>query len=219
MNHYRIIARTKEKINSLYKVDLINSKQFRGFKFVAKYLNANIFEELHVSTFKYVIWKKPDIHFIKINTDGSVREGLYGCGGILRNDKGNLVLAFATPLNKCSVLVAELKAIYEALKICLSLGILKVWLEIDALIAIKEISVEKKGNFETFYIIKDIKRMLSHLDYKISHIWREGNSAADFLAKTGSNLDHFTLFQNNNIPFLLKGIINLDKTGLPYIRV
>ncbi|PKU63199.1 Putative ribonuclease H protein [Dendrobium catenatum] len=219
MNHNRIIARTKEKINSLYKVNLINFKQFRGFKFVANKLNANIFEELHESTFKFVIWKKPDIHFIKINTDGSVKDGLYGCGGILRNDKGNLVMAFATPLNKCSVLVAELKAIYEALKICLTFGYWKIWLEIDALISIKEISVEKKGNFETFYIIKDIKRMLSHLDYKISHIWREGNSATDFLAKTGSKLDHLTLFHNNNIPFLLKGIINLDKTGLPYIRV
>ncbi|PKU61042.1 Putative ribonuclease H protein [Dendrobium catenatum] len=219
MNHNRIIARTKEKINSLYKVNLIHQKQFHGYKFVSNKLNTNIFEDIHEVYFKFVIWKKPSIHFIKVNTDGSVSEGKCGCGGILRNDKGNLIVTFSSPLNNCSVLFAELMAIFKALQICLSSGYFKIWIEVDAMLAIKCISADHIGNFDTFYILKDIKKMLSHMDYKISHIWREGNTAADFLAKIGSNLNHFTLFHQNNIPFLLRGIINLDKCGLPYIRV
>ncbi|PKU72688.1 Putative ribonuclease H protein [Dendrobium catenatum] len=126
MNHNRIIARTKEKINILYKVNLIHQKKFRGYKFVANKLNTNIFEDFHEVCFKFVIWKKPSIHYIKANTDGSVSEGKCGCGGILRNDKGNLIVAFASPLNNCSVLFAELMAILKALQICLSSGYFKI---------------------------------------------------------------------------------------------
>ncbi|PKU64272.1 Putative ribonuclease H protein [Dendrobium catenatum] len=218
MNHFRIIARTKEKINSLYKVNLLNQKQFRGFKFVANKLNKNIFEFLHEPTYKFVIWKKPNIGFIKVNTDGSVSDNKYGCGGILRNYKGNMIMAFSSPIENCSVLVAELLAILKALNICLYSGFFKIWLEVDALLVINCLSAEHSGNFDTFYILKDIKKMLSHLDYKISHIWREGNAAADFLAKNGAVLLQDTYYDPNNIPFPLRGIINLDKSGLPYIR-
>ncbi|PKU83698.1 Putative ribonuclease H protein [Dendrobium catenatum] len=219
MNHNRIIARTKEKINSLYKVNLIHQKQFRGFKFVVKKLNANIFENLHEESFKYVIWKKPRIHYIKVNTDGSVSKDYSGCGGILRNDKGNLVVAFSSPLSNCSVLFAELMAIFKALQICSSSGYFKIWIEVDAMLVINSIFSYQNDNFDTFYVLKDIKKMLSHLDYKFSHIWREGNSGADFIAKTGARLNQFTLFHQHNIPLLLRGIINLDKCGLPYIRI
>ncbi|PKU77129.1 Putative ribonuclease H protein [Dendrobium catenatum] len=218
MNHNRIIARTKEKINSLYKVNLLNQKQFRGFKFVANKLNTNIFDYIHEPCFKFVIWKKPNIDYIKVNTDGSVFDNNYGCGGIIRNYKGNLIVAFSSPINKCSVLYAELMAIYKALQLCLSSGYFKIWLEVDAILVINCLAADYIGNFDTFYILKDIKKMLSHLDYKISHIWREGNSAADFLAKNGAKLHQYTLFYNNDIPFILRGLINLDKSGLPYIR-
>ncbi|KAL0920848.1 hypothetical protein M5K25_007863 [Dendrobium thyrsiflorum] len=218
MNHNRIIARTKEKINSLYKVNLINQKQFRGFKFTAKKLNNNLFEDLYEPCYRYVIWKKPKDCYIKINTDGSVSDNRYGCGGILRNNEGKLIQAFASPLVKCSVLMAELMALYKVLQICLTAGFFKVWIETDSSLVVNLVISENSGNFENYYVLKDIKRMLSHLDYSISHIWREGNACADFLAKLGASLNHLTSFNQSNIPFLLKGLINLDRSGLPYFR-
>lgn len=52
------------------------------------------------------------------------------------------------------------------------------------------------------------------IDLSISHVYREGNSLADFLAKCGSDgLDDF--FQSKfDLPKEAVGIWNMDKSGL-----
>ncbi|PKU60196.1 Putative ribonuclease H protein [Dendrobium catenatum] len=134
MNHKRIIARTKEKINILYKANLFKNCHFRGFKFVIKKLCNVYVENKEEAVSKFVKWIKPKESVIKINTDGSVATGKWGCGGILRNADGILVFYFAGPLSSCSVPFAEVIALYQALKIALSKGILRVWIEVDALL-------------------------------------------------------------------------------------
>ncbi|KAL0921310.1 hypothetical protein M5K25_008371 [Dendrobium thyrsiflorum] len=40
----------------------------------------------------------------------------------------------------------------------------------------------------------------------------------DWLAKFGCKLDVHKEFKSCDLPHLVKGMVNLDKTGLPYIR-
>ncbi|PKU71529.1 Putative ribonuclease H protein [Dendrobium catenatum] len=218
MNHKRIIARTKEKINSLYKANLFKNSHFRGFKLVIKKLGIIREENKEEVVPKFVKWIKPKDKVIKINTDGSMASNKWGCGGILRNAEGNMICGFAGPLSCCNVPYAELMALFQALKITLSMGILRVWIEVDALLVLHFLNPENNGNVENFYTLREIKGMLSHMDYVISHIGREGNACADFLARLGDGLAALTYFDNSNIPVLLRGLIRLDKDGLPYLR-
>ncbi|PKU60369.1 Putative ribonuclease H protein [Dendrobium catenatum] len=186
MNHKRIIAITKEKINSLYKAKLFKNSHFYFFKLVIKNLGNICVENKEEVVSKFVKWIKPKVKVIKINTDCSVASNKWGCGGILRNAKGNMVCCFAGPLSSCSVPYAELMALYQDHKIALSMGILRVWIEVDTLLVLHFLYSYNTGNANNFYTLREIKGMLSHMDYVVSHFGREGNACANFLARLGA---------------------------------
>ncbi|PKU77873.1 hypothetical protein MA16_Dca005705 [Dendrobium catenatum] len=52
----------------------------------------------------------------------------------------------------------------------------------------------------------------------MTHIFREGNACADWLAKLGCQCASFKEFEASNMPAFLRGLVKLDKLGLPYIR-
>lgn len=54
--------------------------------------------------------------------------------------------------------------------------------------------------------------------FSITHIYREANTCVDFFANLGGNLLSLTYFDPSILPQILKGFVNLDKCGLPYIR-
>ncbi|KAJ0095450.1 hypothetical protein Patl1_15067 [Pistacia atlantica] len=54
--------------------------------------------------------------------------------------------------------------------------------------------------------------------FTINHQLREGNSAVDFLARQGEEGNNNTFLDFNSLPRKLKGILWLDKAGLPQIR-
>ena len=58
-----------------------------------------------------------------------------------------------------------------------------------------------------------------HGDYRISFIHREGNKAADLLAKMGLEIEEQTRFDNQTAPRLLKAIVRMEEMGVPNIRV
>ncbi|XP_042035111.1 uncharacterized protein LOC121781439 [Salvia splendens] len=62
-------------------------------------------------------WNPPDDPWIKLNTDGAYNEATdkAGGGGIVRDHEGNMLAAFAYPLEAHSALEAELLAIHFGL--------------------------------------------------------------------------------------------------------
>ncbi|KAL0923221.1 hypothetical protein M5K25_007266 [Dendrobium thyrsiflorum] len=100
----------------------------------------------------------------------------------------------------------------------LNLGCNFVWVEVDAKLLIQIIENLEEGHPHNFYIIRKIKRFLATINYKIFHIYREANCCADWLAKFGCHLDIQKVFNRGELPHLVKGMVNLDKAGLPYIR-
>ncbi|XP_042005788.1 uncharacterized protein LOC121754512 [Salvia splendens] len=83
-------------------------------------------------------WHPPDQPWIKINTDGAISlvTGKAGGGGVVREDIGKVLAAFATPLDAQSALEADLMAIHHGLVIAKEFN-RPIWIESDSEQAIK----------------------------------------------------------------------------------
>ncbi|KAL0918430.1 hypothetical protein M5K25_010439 [Dendrobium thyrsiflorum] len=160
-----------------------------------------------------VRWSLPNSPYCKLNSNGSMKDDAAGGGGIVRNHLGNVLVAYAIPLHTTNVPNVELLALLYGLNVCMRFGISKVWIEVDVMLVIYLINRKNFDNPNNFYILKNIKNLLCKLDFKISHIHREANVAADFLANLGRNSSNDIEFSADNLPFLLKGIVKLDKSG------
>ncbi|PKU68408.1 Putative ribonuclease H protein [Dendrobium catenatum] len=167
---------------------------------------------------RIVRWLKPILPYVKVNTDGSVGVNSAGMGGIIHNHIGNPIAAFSGPLNSCSILTAELLGLSHGLDICLRLGLHHVNIEIDSKLVIHVIYDNNASCPQDFYTIKKVKMALYMLNFDISHIYYEGNVCAVWLANYGSQSDIVQELLVNNLPPPLRGMINLDKKGIPYIR-
>lgn len=73
----------------------------------------------------FVLWEKPRVGFVKLNTDGCLKRleipsGDSSGGGILRDHEGDVLFTFHEyhGTSCCSALAAELKALLTGLKIC-----------------------------------------------------------------------------------------------------
>ncbi|KAF3619833.1 hypothetical protein FXO38_32699 [Capsicum annuum] len=63
---------------------------------------------------------KPPATYVKLNMDGSGRQGLDGASGIIQNCSGKLICAFAKPLGTSTSNWAEISAMLHGVKWCLN---------------------------------------------------------------------------------------------------
>ncbi|PKU83496.1 Putative ribonuclease H protein [Dendrobium catenatum] len=165
-----------------------------------------------------VKWVKPVYPFVKLNSDGSVGSNTAGMGGIIRNFKGDVIIAYASPLNHCKVIYAEMKGLAYWLEVCVRIGVTNFVIEVDALSLIQLLNNNIMCHPDFFYIMRKINTLMAGFNFNLIHIFREGSACADFLAKKGSLLDDVEEFSGSNIPQQLCGLVRLDKLGLLYIR-
>ncbi|WMV50649.1 hypothetical protein MTR67_044034 [Solanum verrucosum] len=100
-------------------------------------------QELRVTL---VMWKTPPCNRYKFNTDGSVLQnpGKIGGEGILRDDQGVIVYAFAVPLGEGTNNQAEVQAACYGLNwLSVSTSDLKAYLR-ECLFHLKNVQVERK---------------------------------------------------------------------------
>ncbi|KAI0511114.1 hypothetical protein KFK09_011737 [Dendrobium nobile] len=218
MDAMNIISKVKNKVIQLYNANLIKPSSFKNHYNAASAFGLVISNRKIKSREKLIYWKRPVIDYFKLNTDGSYNSVTAGCAGIIRDHNGKIVVAFAGPSSGTYAITAEIDSLNFGVKLCQSLGFTNIWIEVDALLLIQYISGNSSYNPTNFYKIREIKLALSGMNYSISHILREGNAVADALAKLGCNLDCFYHFNDASIPRNIKGLINLDRMGLPYMR-
>ncbi|EOY17470.1 Uncharacterized protein TCM_036655 [Theobroma cacao] len=80
----------------------------------------------------------------------------------------------------------------------------------------KNIVLFYKVGLDTRYLLASIRKCLSCISFRISHIHREGNQAADHLSVQGYTHQNLHVFSQAKVE--LKGILRLDKLNLPYVR-
>ncbi|KAK7246605.1 hypothetical protein RIF29_41474 [Crotalaria pallida] len=141
-----------------------------------------------------VAWKKPGIGWTKLNFDGSCKgkSGKASIGGVLRNHNAEFLLGYAESIGQANSTIAELLALRRGLELVLENGWNNdIWLEGDAKTLV-EIIVQRRQVrcMEVRRHISDINSILPGFNNCIvSHIYREGNRAADKFAQLGHLFD------------------------------
>ncbi|XP_020675937.1 uncharacterized protein LOC110094932 [Dendrobium catenatum] len=209
MNSYDIISKVRFKILQLKAINLISIKHFTNSHSLADHFGVHN-EGIIINRDSIVKWSKPYDPYVKLNTDGSVHATKAGMGGIIRNSQVNPIAIFSGPLSVCSVLTSELIGLYHGLQICLRLGLQNVNIEVDSTLLIHIFSKNEVCFPQDFYTIRKIKMALSLLNFTISHIYREGNECADWLANFGAESENFLEHLVYEIPVPLKGMVIVD---------
>ncbi|XP_016461141.1 uncharacterized protein LOC107784512 [Nicotiana tabacum] len=169
-----------------------------------------------------VLWELPPEGKVKLNTNGSVlhSSGLAGMGGIVRDCRGNMIVAFVVPKRCSSNNLAEAHAAKYGLEWCIQHGFGDIVLEIDSLIIANMLIKDTVENCKRKAIIQQTKQMLCQANVEVRHCWREANQVADGLAKHANTIQEGRiLFAFQDLPRDAKGAYHLDKWQLPSMRI
>ncbi|CAI0471250.1 unnamed protein product [Linum tenue] len=137
---------------------------------------------------RQIAWKPPLADWIQIQSDGSVHHdsGKAAAGGLFRDHLGRCHRAFVCNLGSCSITSAELKGAMEGLKIAWDEGYRKIELNLDSETAISIINNHLDDEHRHGQAAVQFRNLLDRdWEIKISHVYRESNCAADYLANAG----------------------------------
>ena len=166
-----------------------------------------------------VIWHTPSAVQVKVNTDGAAHgaPGLAGYGGIFRDHLGNCLSCFAGSMGIATALEAELQAIISAVSMASNRGWNSLWIECDSAIVLHFLA-NKGGSIPWRLSVAwdDCCNILSSMQIKFSHIYREGNQVADCLANYG--LNHNGQFWWDSCPPCASAAFVHNLQGLPNFR-
>ncbi|XP_058726868.1 uncharacterized protein LOC131598268 [Vicia villosa] len=166
-----------------------------------------------------VLWTPPLHGWLKCNVDG-VACGFpwtSACGGIFRDHNALHVLRFSALLGKEPPETAEFLAVIMALEKAKDFGIYKLWIESDCILVVNAF---KDHSFVPWKIKSRWLVCWAYslsIDFMITHIFREANFCADFLAGIGLRNKATTWFN-----YIHEDIISeylLDKQGTPRLRL
>ncbi|KAL0304664.1 UNVERIFIED_CONTAM: putative ribonuclease H protein [Sesamum calycinum] len=141
-----------------------------------------------------VRWHAPSPSWFKLNTDGSSlgNLGLAGAVGIIRDSAGHVHLAYQFALGTGTSVLAELTAVWRGMELALTHGLAPLVVEVDATTVISLLQSRASG--------------------------KEANGAADHLAKEAASLQLTRLLHHDDITGILRGILCLDRQGVPHLR-
>ncbi|XP_010931594.1 uncharacterized protein [Elaeis guineensis] len=132
-----------------------------------------------------VCWLPPPMGVLKINFDASLSSKEAGAAYVIRDYQGKLIRAGGKRLATSSVSFAELVAAWAGVAVALyQLQVKDLWVEGDSLVVIRWLSKSGASNLA--------EPLLHHLQvwkqrfhsFRVTHTFREGNRAADFLASS-----------------------------------
>lgn len=167
-----------------------------------------------------VRWVPCEPSWIKLNMDGAFDTDLQSAagGGLIRSHSGNLLQAFSSPISASSSFDAELQALLQGLQLATRFNS-PVWIEVDAASVVTLLNSPRFGPAQTRHTIAAIRLLLRDMTYRITHIPREGNKAADRLVAQGLHSSTWRTCSRANIPRQIAGYIRIDQLGLPSFRL
>ncbi|KAG5246863.1 Ribonuclease protein [Salix suchowensis] len=168
-----------------------------------------------------VSWKRPRIGWTKLNFDGSCKgkAGEASIGGLFRNHEAEFLLGYAESIGRATSTVAELAALRRGLELVLENGWSNVWLEGDSKslvdIIVKRRRVRCK---EAQKQVRRINLIMPELENcVVTHVFREGNRAADKLASIGHQLQKPKIWRHIPPDDILQ-IVEEDAKGMIVFR-
>ncbi|XP_058776587.1 pentatricopeptide repeat-containing protein At1g63070, mitochondrial-like [Vicia villosa] len=165
-----------------------------------------------------VFWKPPPNDWFKINCDGAATlSGPSGCGGIARNSDGAFLGAFASYLDGANSLTAELYGAILAIEFAFARNWNNIWLETDSTAVVKAFNSPHKVPWQVRNRWLNCINIVTHWNFLVSHIFREGNSCADALANHGLTLPDYTFF--SSISSFLRADFVKNRLGMSFFRI
>ncbi|MCH91455.1 putative non-LTR retroelement reverse transcriptase [Trifolium medium] len=149
-------------------------------------MNAITTQQAARSNVVLVGWNSPPVGWVRLNTDGSCRDGDHiGCGGIIRGSGWN----FSKYIGIGSAYVAELWEVLEGLMYVRMMQFQFIELHVDSLVVVQAISSHGHGSWKGKALVEKIRRLLA-FDWKVvvHHSYREVNQCADALANYGCSM-------------------------------
>lgn len=117
-------------------------------------------------------------------------------------------------------MVAEARDLMQGLQKCIELEFFDVDAEIDSLILVKIVNREVEISWHIAYEVREIWKLVSQMQFKLAHTYRENNQSADFLANYGCSHQCRKVFHGfGELPHSLRGIVNVDRLGLANMRI
>ncbi|XP_026419789.1 uncharacterized protein LOC113315747 [Papaver somniferum] len=134
----------------------------------------------------HVQWKPSQPYHFKLNTDGSVNDRKFaGMGGVLQDDNGQFVAAYAEHLHRATNNLVEVCAVRQGLILANKLGIRHLEVECDSQLVVHWSQGISTPPWHIKWLVKDIQELQSlFCTCIIIHNYRETNHVADFLAKS-----------------------------------
>ncbi|XP_035547368.1 uncharacterized protein LOC118348906 [Juglans regia] len=161
-----------------------------------------------------VKWKRPENGFVKVNWDGSLdaEKKRKGVGIVVRDGNGEVLISLCgSDVGFCSPAVAELQALWRALKLCAELQWNKVIFEGDAMGIIDAVNRQNCCWEWHGQVVEDIKLILQNRpNWSIRYTNRKCNRVAHMLAKMGLDVTDETVWMEGGptgiYPFVLQDI-------------
>jgi len=126
-----------------------------------------------------VLWKKQEVGWIRLNTDGASRRNIAaGSGGLFRNHDGKWLGGYSRNLGQCSAYIAELWGILDGLQIARDRGFSMVELHVDSSMVVHTLQFRKDGSHVGWRLIQE--RLLTlEWEIKVCHSYREANACCN----------------------------------------
>ncbi|KAK4729620.1 hypothetical protein R3W88_022608 [Solanum pinnatisectum] len=169
-----------------------------------------------------VVWKTPHTNRYKLNTDGSAlhNPGKIGGGGILRNEHGEMIYAFAIPLGEGTNNQAEVQAARYGLHWCIQHGYRNIILEVDSELLTRWILQNSTPPWKIQRFVEELQILVNQCEsFSCVHTYREANNTADFLSKHSHSQDimqHYYTY--TQLPNIARGSYILEKMGVQSFR-
>ena len=133
-------------------------------------------------------WLKPPLNWFKLNSDGSLlgNPERAGGGGLIRNEKGEWIRGYTRVVGHTTSVAAELWALRDGIKLCISLKLSAVIIELDAKLIVELMQEEDCNQNSIDALVRDCRSGLREIPlFQIQHCYREANKCADALARRG----------------------------------
>ncbi|KAM0927888.1 hypothetical protein ACQ4PT_002131 [Festuca glaucescens] len=162
-------------------------------------------------------WMPPEVGTVKLNVDGAFdQDGHAGAGMILRDEKGEVIIAACRRLQNCSdALEAELAAMEEGIDLALHWSSGDITLESDCLMAIKLTGEQMVNASRHAMRINVIRERFKERRVAVKKISREANGASHGLAQLG-RVHGRTAVWLRGFPSEIASAITLDCTHLNF---
>ncbi|KAM3341475.1 hypothetical protein P3S68_029110 [Capsicum galapagoense] len=168
-----------------------------------------------------VRWNLPPDNLLKCNTDGISRgnPGRSSYVFCIRDPLGDLIYAEAKEIAEGTNIFSETIAILEAARFCVAHNVFNLILETDSLFLKNIIMGTWKQPWSVTAELEEIGELLENLNVQVTHVMRDGNQLADYLANSALECSNIIVHSFNELDSQGRKIINSDKLQCPYLRV